>query len=179
LLAFLVIVAFAIIRRRSLITTVMLSSFFSLLMAGTFVLLDAVDVAFAEAAVGAGITTVLLLSAVALTSSVEVQPLKSNWLALVLTISTAGVLFYGVSDLPAFGDAAAPAQRHVAPRYLEMAELETGIPNVVTSVLASYRGYDTFGELTVVLTAGIGVMLLMSPGVGRRRTDKKSDEDAT
>ena len=72
------VVAFAIIRRRSLIATAMLSSFFSLLMAGTFVLLDAVDVAFAEAAVGAGITTVLMLSALALTSSVEVQPLKSK-----------------------------------------------------------------------------------------------------
>jgi len=173
LLAFLVLVAFAIIRRRSLIATVMLSGFFSLLMAGTFVLLDAVDVAFAEAAVGAGITTVLMLSALALTSSVEVQPLKSHWLALVLTLATAGMLFYGVSDLPAFGDAGAPAQRHVAPRYLELAELETGVPNVVTAVLASYRGYDTLGELTVVLTAGVGVMLLMTPGVRRR---KKPDE---
>jgi len=174
-----VVVAIAIIRQRSLIATVMLSSFFSLLMAGTFVLLDAVDVAFAEAAVGAGITTVLLLSALVLTSSVEVQPLKTNWLALVLTIATAGVLFYGVSDLPTFGDAAAPAQRHVAPRYLEMAEIETGIPNVVTSVLASYRGYDTFGELTVVFTAGIGVLLLMTPGVRRRKTPKKQDENVT
>lgn len=173
------VVAIAIIRQRSLIATVMLSSFFSLLMAGTFVLLDAVDVAFAEAAVGAGITTVLLLSALVLTSSVEVQPLKTNWLALVLTIATAGVLFYGVSDLPTFGDAAAPAQRHVAPRYLEMAEIETGIPNVVTSVLASYRGYDTFGELTVVFTAGIGVLLLMTPGVRRRKTPKKQDENVT
>lgn len=173
------VVAIAIIRRRSLIATVMLSSFFSLLMAGTFVLLDAVDVAFAEAAVGAGITTVLLLSALVLTSSVEVQPLKTNWLALVLTIATAGVLFYGVSDLPTFGDAAAPAQRHVAPRYLEMAEIETGIPNIVTSVLASYRGYDTFGELTVVFTAGIGVLLLMTPGVRRRKTPKKQDENVT
>ena len=170
------VVAFAIIRRRSLIATVMLSSFFSLLMAGTFVLLDAVDVAFAEAAVGAGITTVLLLSAVAITSSVEVQPLKSHWLALVLTLATAGMLFYGVSDLPAFGDAAAPAQRHVAPRYLELAELETGIPNVVTAVLASYRGFDTLGELTVVLTAGVGVMLLLTPGVRRRKNPDEADE---
>ena len=170
------VVAFAIIRRRSLIATVMLSSFFNLLMAGTFVLLDAVDVAFAEAAVGAGITTVLLLSALAITSSVEVQPLKSHWLALVLTLATAGVLFYGVSDFPAFGDAAAPAQRHVAPRYLERAELETGIPNVVTAVLASYRGFDTLGELTVVLTAGVGVILLMTPGVRRRKKPGEADE---
>ena len=31
------------------------------------------------------------------------------------------------------------------------------MPNVVTAVLASYRGYDTLGETTVVFTAGAGV----------------------
>jgi multicomponent Na+:H+ antiporter subunit B len=50
----------------------------------------------------------------------------------------------------------------VAPRYLAESAEAIGIPNVVTSVLASYRGYDTLGELVVILTAGIGVMLLLS-----------------
>jgi len=75
-----------------------------------------------------------------------------------------------------FGDPAAPVHQHVAPRYLEMAELETGVPNVVTAVLASYRGYDTFGELVVVFTAGIGVLLLMAPGA-RRKEDSDPDVD--
>ena len=46
--------------------------------------------------------------------------------------------------------------------------MEIGIPNVVTEVLTSYRGYDTLGELTVIFTAGIGVLALL--GIRRRKT---------
>jgi multicomponent Na+:H+ antiporter subunit B len=48
------------------------------------------------------------------------------------------------------------------------------VPNVVTAVVASYRGYDTLGETTVILTAGVGVMLLL----GRRRRDPKAVGEA-
>jgi multicomponent Na+:H+ antiporter subunit B len=44
---------------------------------------------------------------------------------------------------------------------------EVDLPNVVTVVLASYRGYDTLGETTVVFTAGAGVVALLR----RRRKD--------
>jgi multicomponent Na+:H+ antiporter subunit B len=63
----------------------------------------------------------------------------------------------------------APIHQHVAPRYIQDSPTEIGIPNIVTSVLASYRGYDTMGELAVIFTAGIGVMLIL--GSGRRRDD--------
>jgi len=69
--------------------------------------------------------------------------------------------------MPAFGDPMAPIHQHVAPRYLEDSPRETGVPNVVTAVLASLRGYDTLGETTVIFTAGVGVLLLL--GIGRRR----------
>ena len=46
---------------------------------------------------------------------------------------------------------------------------EIGIPNLVTSVLASYRGYDTLGEITVIFTACIGVLILL----GRSKDDYK------
>ncbi len=42
---------------------------------------------------------------------------------------------------------------------------------MVTAVLASYRGYDTLGELTVIFTAGVGVMLLLGLARRRRRDD--------
>ena len=45
------------------------------------------------------------------------------------------------------------------------------MPNVVTAVLASYRGYDTLGETTVVFTAGAGVIALLR--LRKRRTEKK------
>jgi multicomponent Na+:H+ antiporter subunit B len=68
--------------------------------------------------------------------------------------------------LPPFGTADAVIHKHVAPRYLSETLKDTMVPNVVTSVLADYRGYDTLGETTVIFTAGIGVLLLLK---GRRR----------
>lgn len=68
---------------------------------------------------------------------------------------------YGAMDLPSFGDPNAPANKHVVPRYLEGSLEESGVPNVVTAVLANYRGYDTLGETTVIFTAGISVILLV------------------
>jgi len=181
LLVLLAVVGITIIRLRNLFAVVMLSGIYSLLMASMFVLLDAVDVAFTEAAVGAGISTVLLLGVLALTKGREKIPVTTPLLPLATVLVTGALLIYGTWDLPAFGDPNAPAHRHVAPEYLAEGEHETGAPNIVTAVLASYRGYDTLGEVTVIFTAGIGVLLLLSgSGVLRRRdpedpTDEQED----
>ena len=167
LLAFLAVVGIAIVRLRSLFAVVMLSGIYSLLMASTFVLLDAVDVAFTEAAVGAGISTVLMLGTLAITTSREKIPVRTSIAPLAVVLATGALLLYGVSDLPAFGDPEAPVNTHVAPRYLAESK-DFHIPNVVTNVLASYRGYDTLGEVAVIFTAGIGVMLLLSRGALQR-----------
>ncbi|MBH60857.1 MAG: cation:proton antiporter [Alphaproteobacteria bacterium] len=143
----------------------MLGGIYSLLMASIFVILDAVDVAFTEAAVGAGISTILMLGTLALTTSREKIPMHTPLLPLVVTFVTGAMLVYGTWDMPAFGSAEAPPNQHVAPYYLEQGLMETGVPNIVTAILASYRGYDTLGELAVIFTAGIGVLLLL----GRRR----------
>jgi multicomponent Na+:H+ antiporter subunit B len=78
--------------------------------------------------------------------------------------------------LPPFGYADNPIHLHVAPHYLQNSIKETNVPNVVTSVLADYRGYDTLGETTVIFTAGIGVMLLLLGGRRRGRRDDREDE---
>jgi multicomponent Na+:H+ antiporter subunit B len=147
--------------QRNLFAVVILSGIYSFLMATVLVALDAVDVAMTEAAVGAGISTVLLLSALHLSRREEVKPLHKPLLPLVVALATGGALVYGTFDLPAFSDPLAPIHVHVAPRYIEEAYKETGVENIVTAVLASYRGYDTLGETTVVFTAGIGVIALL------------------
>ena len=86
---------------------------------------------------------------------------------------TGGALIYGTVDIPDFGDPQAPAQQHVAPRYINEGMKDTGVPNLVTAVLASYRGFDTLGEVTVIFTAGIGVLLLLG---GRRKRDQEKGD---
>ena len=148
----------------------MLSGIYSLISASLFVTLDAVDVAFTEASVGGGIATVLMLATLALTSDTEKQGKgKIQMLPLAVVTITGALLIYGTLDMPSFGDPMAPVHQHVAPRYIEEAPQATGIPNIVTAVLASYRSFDTMGELAVIFTAGVGVMLIL--GSGRQRDD--------
>lgn len=154
-------VTLAIVLQRNLFAVVVMLGIYSFLMATVLVALDAVDVAMTEAAVGAGISTVLLLGALYLTKGDEARPLRKPLLPLVVALGVGGALIYGTLGLPAFSDPAAPIHVHVAPRYIEQAMTETGVPNVVTAVLASYRGYDTLGETIVVFTAGIGVIALL------------------
>jgi multicomponent Na+:H+ antiporter subunit B len=98
--------------------------------------------------------------------------LKKTHLFVVLI--TGLTLAYGTIDMPNFGDPNAPANHHVAPRYIEKTHEETGVENMVTSVLASYRGFDTFGETTVIFTAGICVIfLLRESGTGKKKKRTK------
>ena len=174
LLGLLAITAVAAIRLHDLFAVVMMFGVYSLLAATVFVVLDAVDVAFTEAAVGVGISTILMLATLGLVGRWERRPAHRPFLPLLVVVVTGAALIYGTLDMPHFGNPDAPVHHHVAPRYLEKSPDEIGIPNVVTGVLASYRGYDTLGELTVIFTAGVGVLALL--GIRRRRQDEVTRE---
>lgn len=167
-------VVVALAATRNLFSVVVLSGIYSFLMATVLVALDAVDVAMTEAAVGAGVSTVLLLGALQLAASREAKPLHRPLVPLAVALAVGGVLAWGSLGLPDFSDPQAPIHVHVVPRYLEQAVAETGVPNVVAAVLASYRGYDTLGETVVVFTAGAGVIALL-----RRRKRKNKEPGQT
>lgn len=173
LLFILVVCALAAVSMKDLLSTTIILGAYSLIMAVVWTRLNAVDVAFTEAAVGAGITTVLIIAALSRTKRGEnnqgpeakSKTLKRfdmrNLLLFLVVIVTCGVLIYGTVDMPDFGDPNAPANTHVASRYIEKSYEETGEANFVTAVLVSYRGYDTLGETTVIFTAGMCVVLLL------------------
>lgn len=172
-----VVTALAFVAIRNLFAIVMLSGIFSLTAAVLYVVMDAVDVAFTEAAVGAGIASVLGLVALSLTGKSDEAPSSRPSLTLggfMLTLLTGAVLINATFDMPNYGDPNAPVHQHVAPRYIEESGREIGVPNIVTSVLASYRGYDTLGEVTVIFTAAVGVLALL----GRRRRKSTRQTDA-
>jgi multicomponent Na+:H+ antiporter subunit B len=166
-LTLLAVVTVAIVLQRSLFGVVVLFSIYSFLMATLLLVLDAVDVAMTEASVGAGVSTVIFLATLHLIKTIEIRQSAAKLLPLLLSIVTGAALIWGSMILPPFGLADDVIHQHVAPHYLANSIKETTVPNVVTSVLADYRGFDTLGETTVIFTAGIGVMLLLR-GTRRR-----------
>lgn len=171
LIAMLVVVGIAIIRMKNLFAIVMLTGTYSLLSAAWFVSLDAVDVAFTEAAVGAGISTVLMLGAMLLTAR-ECKPegKARHIVALLVVVITGAALLYALGDMPIYGDPNSPVNAYVGMEYVAKTPEDINVPNIVTAVLASYRGFDTLGETFVVFTAGLGVALLL--GLGGRKEEE-------
>lgn len=176
LMTLLAIVTLGIVCQRNLFAVIVLSGVYSLLMASVLIVLDAVDVAMTEASVGAGVSTVFLLAALHHARSMEQRPYHTPLLPLVASLGVGAALVWGTIGLSPFGAPDAVIHRHVAPHYLNNSLKETMVPNVVTSTLADYRGYDTLGETTVIFTAGIGVMLLLRGAVRRRRPRSEAEQ---
>jgi multicomponent Na+:H+ antiporter subunit B len=177
LLTLLAVVTIAIAVQRSLFGVVILSGIYSFLMASVLIVLDAVDVAMTEASVGAGVSLVVLLATLHLTKTIEMQPWHRSVLPVSVAVVVGLAIVWGTIGLRPFGTPDAVIHKHVVPRYIEETVRETNVPNVVTSVLADYRGYDTLGETTVIFTAGIGVMLLLRR-MRRRSAQRGETEDS-
>ena len=160
---FLLVVTSSLLLFKNLTINVVIMCTFSFLMALLYLVMDAPDVAITEASVGAGISTVLMLSALSLIkrdegkmySGIKIFPMS---IALAMLVS----LMYAVPDFPVFGDPNSVANNHVASYYVKNTYSNIGIPNLVTAILASFRGYDTFGETVVIFTASLSVYLLLA-----------------
>jgi multicomponent Na+:H+ antiporter subunit B len=174
LVLFVVLAVFAVLalRVRNLMAAVAVLAAFSLLVAVMFAGMAAVDVAFVEAVLGAGLTGILLVVLIRATGEhvheIELESWGHRGAALAVIGAFAGLMFYASVDLPDRGDPLAPAHVHVSPVYLERSVPETGTPNVVIALLADFRSLDTLGELVVVFTAVLSVILVL----GWRREDE-------
>jgi multicomponent Na+:H+ antiporter subunit B len=138
-----------------------LMSIFSLITACIYLLLDAPDVAITESSVGACVSTILLLLGYSKLKHKTIKTSKIAFLPFILVGIIFIFLVYLIYDLPEFGQISAPIHHHIADYYIKNTGNEIGIYSVVASILASYRGYDTFGETIVIFTAGISVLLLL------------------
>lgn len=156
--------AIAMIRVRDLFSLIVLMGVYSGLLAVLFAALGAVDVAFTEAVVGTGVSTVFLMALIWRVDAEELTRgvLSRRVAAGVVAVVLGAVLVYGVHALPPFGDATAPAAEHVSPYYSENSMKDMKTPNVVTAVLGDYRSFDTLIEAAVVVTAALACLLVMS-----------------
>ena len=163
LLIVLVMTAAGALTVKDLISAVVILGSYSFTLALVWALLGAVDVAFVEAVVGAGLATVFFLLTLFRVSVKDTQ-IRRPPVPLVAVVGLpllAILLLYGAGDLPAFGDPASPASTHVSPTYLEDSVSQTRTPNVVTSVLMDYRALDTLVETIVIFTSGIACALIL------------------
>lgn len=170
------VLAVLALRIRNLLAVIALLSAFSLLMAALFVAFSAMDVAFVEAVLGAGLSGLLLLVLVAVTGDKLAEasrPPATSWALAAGLVGLVGVMVWANRDLPDRSDPDAPAHRRVAAEYIERAEDETGTPNVVTAALADFRSQDTLGEVLVVFTAGASTAVLIAGGIRSRRRDQR------
>jgi len=190
------ITAVAVVEMRNLMSSALLATVYSLIMAIVWSNMDAVDVAFTEAAVGAGITTILFIGTVALVGKEEKVRKAVHWPALISVVLTGAALIYGTLDMPAFGDAKSPVHTHqIAKRFTSQsvqkdpsgksgvdhaAAVAAGtieapadmddyfdghVYNQVTTVIVTYRAFDTMFEVAVIFAAGLAMILLLR---GRR-----------
>jgi len=91
---------------------------------------------------------------------------------LILVTVLGAFLIYGTLDFPPWGDPLSPASLHVSPYYIENTMADTSAPNIVTAVLADYRGYDTMFETCVIFTAGIACIFLLRSHRKKRQHDR-------
>jgi multicomponent Na+:H+ antiporter subunit B len=164
-LTLIVICAFATIMVKDLLSAAIIFGAYSFLMCLMWTEMGAVDVAFTEASVGAGVSTVLFFAAVFQTSSMF-KPRKSGRyvskvIGLTAALFTGLVLVIAKNDFPRFADQFSPASIHLSPYFITQTLHDTNVPNIVTSVLADYRGYDTMFETAVIFAAGLAVIAIL------------------
>jgi multicomponent Na+:H+ antiporter subunit B len=149
---------------RDLLAAVALLSVYSLFTALLFTGLQALDVALVEAALGAGLTGLLLIAAILLTTRrAEQRPHpRARILIPIVVTGFVGLMLYASTGLPDRGDPSAPAQQGVSRTYIESSLPQTQTPNVVTAILADYRSMDTLGETLVILTAALSAALILA-----------------
>lgn len=152
-----------LIRSKTLLNSIIVLSAISFLLVLIYLLMDAPDVAMTEAAIGACLSTCVLLNITKTTGETIKKP--TNYykiLAIILCAFLFILLCYVSTDLESFGSTSSPVHSHISRYYIENTYKEINIPSFVAAILASYRGFDTLGETTVILIAGLAVLVITS-----------------
>jgi multicomponent Na+:H+ antiporter subunit B len=170
LLVFVASCAFATALLRDVLGSIIAFGAYSLGISIIWVFLRAPDVGLTEAAVGAGVMTILFLATIAKTTRPSDDRIfeRIDLRAAVVALALVAVLSTTLVALPPVGAAdSAVVTDDVTRYYLDNAYDETGVTNAVTAVLAAYRGFDTLGEATVVYAAGVGLLIVLKKEVFR------------
>ena len=163
LLLLMLITAAGAILVKDLMSAVLLLGSYSFFLSLVWAWFGAVDVAFVEALVGAGLATVLFLLTLFCTAPKDTRLRRPppSLITFIVFPLLGFLLLYAADDLPRFGDPNSPASVHISQTYIEQSYIDTHTPNVVTAVLMDYRSLDTMVETVVIFAAGIACALLL------------------
>jgi multicomponent Na+:H+ antiporter subunit B len=162
-LSLVIFIVICILFSKNLIKTIMLMSAFSIISSLCYLLLDAPDVAMTEMALGTALSTCVLLNVANIIAKEDIQ---ANIAYIRLAIAICIIITFLVLmlpillELPQFGNPDNQIHHAASKYYIQNTMNDTGIASAVAAILASYRGYDTLGETTVILIAALGVLLI-------------------
>lgn len=152
-----------LITSKNIVESIIIMSVFSLFIGICYLFLDAPDVAMTETALGACLSTCVLLNLTKIVGEDVGRVRKSKILFASILCSVFVIcLSWAALDIPEFGSNDSPLQTHLTKYYVENTYKDIAIPSMVAAILASYRGFDTLGETTVILIAGIAVTVIKS-----------------
>lgn len=146
----------------SIISLIFYISSSSIVITICYLLMDAPDVAMTEAALGACLSTIILLCSGHVLRNEKLTRHKFSIIHLLGCIALGIVMLYAGLDLPLYGDINTPVHQHISKYFIDNTQAEIGIPSFVAAILASYRGYDTLGETTVIITALLSVFMIIN-----------------
>lgn len=160
----LVVTSVALVMSKDLLSSLVVMSWFGVLISICYLLMDAPDVAMTETALGACLSGCVLLNLVKIfgQDTGKVASKSRIFLSLLLCLSFISIMGFVGMNLPLYGDDNTPLHSHLTKYYLENTKDEIGVPSFVAAILASYRGYDTLGETAVILIAGLAVLLILA-----------------
>lgn len=157
-----VITLYSIAKERNIKFSILWLSVLSTLSCVLYLAMDAPDVAMTEAALGSCITTVIFLKVAQICESNDKSGSVIVKIAgLVISAAFGAILIYAGQDIAPYGSNLTAVQTGVQDYYNANTYEDIGIPSFVAAILASYRGYDTLGETSVIFIAGLSVVMII------------------
>lgn len=158
----LVIVIFAIMLSSSFLNTIILISSCSLLLSICYLFMDAPDVSMTEAAIGSSLSTILLFRFITTVGEkVFVSSKRYKVAGFIISTTFFCLMVYGILDITPYGETNEAFHNHINKYYIENTSKDIGIFSFVAAILASYRGYDTLGETTVIFLSAVALMVIL------------------
>jgi multisubunit Na+/H+ antiporter MnhB subunit len=162
IVGFMILGAIYAIHARDILSAVIAGGIVGYSLVICFLLLQAPDLAIVQIVVET-ITLIIMVAVVLDSSRVEAYSKFDSraWITAGTAVLILAILFWFLKEASAplapFGE----NTMRMADAYVNGAVDKTGSVNLVTGVIFDFRGYDTLGEATVLVTAVLGVLTIL------------------